>query len=220
MEALVFAGGDAVDARWVPALPDPALVVAADSGLAHAHALARAVDLVVGDFDSVDPAHLDDAIAAGARVERFPADKDATDLELAIDAAHREGATRATVLGTGGGRLDHFLANALLLAAPRWSDLEIVALVGPARITVVRVRAELPGAPGSLLTLLPLGGPVDGVTTSGLRWPLRGERLDPGTTRGVSNELTEPVATVSLDAGVLLAVQPDAAPTSPNERGS
>lgn len=220
MEALVFAGGEAVDERWVPALPDPALVVAADSGLAHARALGRAVDLVVGDFDSVDPAHLDEAIAAGARVERFPADKDATDLELAIDAVCREGATRATVLGTGGGRLDHFLASALLLAAPRWSDLEIVALVGPARVTVVRSRAELAGEPGSLLTLLPLGGPVDGVRTGGLRWPLRGERLDAGTTRGVSNELTEPVATVSLDAGVLLAVQPDAVPTPPNERGS
>ena len=48
---------------------------------------------------------------------------------------------------------------------------------------------SLLGAPGAVLTLLALGGPASGVTTDGLRWPLRAETLQPGSTRGVSNEI-------------------------------
>src|SRR5690348_11873254 len=87
--ALVFAGGD----RPVPfdrsatATATSGIVIAADSGLEHARALGVPVDLVVGDLDSVDPAVLDAAIADGVTVERHPAAKDATDLELALDAA-------------------------------------------------------------------------------------------------------------------------------------
>jgi thiamine pyrophosphokinase len=214
LEALVFAGGDPVDARWVPTLPTGTIVVAADSGLEHARALGLHVDVVVGDLDSVDPAHLDLAVVAGTRVERYPTDKDATDLELALDLARDEGASSITVLGAGGGRLDHFLANALLLASPRFAAVDIVALVGEARATVVRRSVTLHGEPGSLVTLLPIGGPVDGVRTTGLRWVLHGERLEPGSTRGVSNEMTAPAATVALGTGVLLAVQPHARPRS------
>jgi thiamine pyrophosphokinase len=187
-------------------------VIAADSGVAHARALGLTVDVVVGDFDSIEPADLDAAVSAGARIERHPTDKDATDLELALAAALAEGATSVTLLGAGGGRLDHFLANALLLAAPEWAGLRLQALVGEARVVVVHATAELRGAPGSLVTLLPTGGPALGVRTTGLRWRLDRETLAPGTTRGVSNEMAAPVATVALDAGVLLVIQPHARP--------
>ena len=51
-------------------------------------------------------------------------------------------------------------------------------------------------------------GPALGVHTEGLRWPLRGERLEPGTSRGVSNEMVAGVAEVSLDEGCLAVVVP------------
>ncbi len=86
--ALVFAGGERPPPSAVDGLLAADVVIAADSGLGHALALGCAVDLVVGDLDSVDP---DDARRArrpaGAVVEQHPADKDATDLELALDAA-------------------------------------------------------------------------------------------------------------------------------------
>lgn len=208
MHALVFAGGEAVDARWHQALPR-ALVVAADSGLDHAHALGIHADLVVGDLDSVSTRALARARAEGTRVEEHPADKDATDLELALAAARAAGAGEVTVVGVGGGRLDHLLANALLLTSPAWGDLKIRALAGPALLTVIRRAAELRGGPGSLVTLLAAGGRARGVRTDGLRWALHGEDLDEGSTRGVSNEMTGREAHVALSEGVLLAVQPD-----------
>jgi len=206
---VVFTGGDPVDERVRPQIPNRARVVAADSGLHHAQALGVPVDVVVGDFDSVDAAVLARAVAAGAAVERHPAEKDFTDLELALQVARRDGARDVVVVGGGGGRFDHFLANALVLASDDFAAMRVCAIVGDARITVVRHHAELHGEPGGLLTLLPLAGVARGVRTKGLRYPLRGEDLTPGSTRGVSNEFVEPTAVVALDGGVLLAVQPN-----------
>lgn len=205
---VVLAGGEAVDATTRLPITDPDLVIAADSGVRHARALGLHVDLVVGDLDSVDAHELDAAVAAGATVERHPTDKDATDLELALHAAVGRRAERIVVAGVGGGRVDHFLANVLVLASPTFAHARVEAVVGTARIVVVHDKAVIDGAPGDVLTLLAVGGAADGVRTTGLRFALDGERLDAGTTRGVSNELTGTQATVTVDEGVLLVVQP------------
>jgi thiamine pyrophosphokinase len=212
--ALVFAGGDPIDGDIAARLPasgpgSHVIVIAADSGVEQALALGRGVDLVVGDLDSAAPAAIDAAVAGGAEVRSFPVDKNESDLELALGAARAGGARRVIVVGGAGGRLDHLLANALLLASPSFADVDVEALVGDARITVVRRGARLIGATGDTCSLLAAGGPARGVRTTGLRFPLHGEDLLPGSTRGLSNELTEPVATVSLEHGALLAVQPD-----------
>src|SRR5690242_4120491 len=203
MLVVVFAGGDPVDPRVARLVPHDAMFVAADSGLHAAHQLGIRVDVVVGDMDSVDSVQLDHAIANGAVVERHRADKDFTDLELAFQVAQRAGATDVLVVGGAGGRLDHLLANQLLLASDTYQHLHVECLAGDARCTVVRGRAELHGKPGSLLTLLALGGPANGIRTTGLRYPLDNDTLHPGSTRGVSNELVEPRATLECDDGVL-----------------
>lgn len=207
---VVLAGGDPEPTPSVP-LPAGAYVIAADSGLHLAQRLGLTVDLVVGDFDSVDEMALDAAVAAGTRVERHPEAKDATDLELALDAAVTRGAERIVVVGGGGGRLDHLLANALLLASPRFAAARIDGFVDGARVHVVhgsRPPVVLEGSPGDLVTLLPVGGTARGIVTEGLEYPLRSEDLPPGTSRGVSNVLLATTATVALAAGTLLVVQP------------
>lgn len=208
---VVVTGGDPIDRALVEHLAAGAFVIAADSGVEHAASLGLTVDLAVGDMDSVSPAALAAAAGAGAAVERHPEAKDATDLELALDAAVARGARRVQVIGGDGGRLDHLLANALLLAAPRYAGIELHAHMGAAQVTVVRVATTLHGAAGDLVTLLAVGGPAEGVRTEGLLYPLRGEDLLPGSTRGVSNELVHERATVRLDRGVLLVVQPGSA---------
>lgn len=193
-------------------LPPGALVVAADSGLDHARDLGLAVDVVVGDLDSVSPGALEAAAAGGTAVERHPEAKDATDLELALDAAVARGARRIVVLGPAGGRLDHVLTGAALLASPRYAAVEVEARLGPARLVVVRPGrvTSLRGRPGELVTLLPVHGVAAGVVTEGLLYPLRDENLPPGSTRGVSNEMLGDRAGVSVREGVLLAVLPGA----------
>src|SRR4051794_21359018 len=206
--ALVFAGGDPPPPSSLDGLLPAEVVIAADSGLRHALALGSSVDVVVGDLDSADPADVERAAAAGSVVERHPVAKDATDLELALDTARARGVERIVVIGGHGGRLDHFLANALLLAAPALVHLGGEARLGDSTVFVVRDHLELVGAVGDLCSLLPVGGVARGVTTDGLRFPLHAEALEPGTTRGVSNELVTAHAHVSLTSGVLLAILP------------
>ncbi len=206
---VVFAGGDPHPLGVETRLADDAFVIAADSGLEHATRLGRRVDLVVGDLDSVDPAHLDAAIAGGAAVERHAPDKDTTDLELALDAAVDRGASTITVVGGYGGRLDHFLANVAVLASTRYATARLDAYLDRAYVAVVHDEITIDGAPGSLVSLLAVGGRARGVTTAGLRFPLRGADLEPGSTRGVSNELVAPAATVQVSTGTLLVVCPD-----------
>src|SRR2546429_8303809 len=97
--AIVLAGGDLVAPDMRHSLPRDAYVVAADSGLHLADILDLHVDRVVGDMDSADPAAVDAADRAGAAIERHPAEKDATDLELAVLAAERQGVDRVVIVG-------------------------------------------------------------------------------------------------------------------------
>jgi thiamine pyrophosphokinase len=209
LDAVVVASGEGPELT----LPPAETVVAADGGLLRARALGLGVDVVVGDLDSATPEALAAAEAEGARIVRHPQAKDATDLELALDEAVALGARRVLVVASAGGRLDHLLGSVLLLAEERYAGLELDAHVGDALVHVVRGERTLRGAPGELLTLVPLGGAADGVTTDGLEYPLRGETLAPGTTRGVSNVFLETEARVTLERGVLLAIRPQGAPS-------
>jgi thiamine pyrophosphokinase len=217
---VVVAGGGEVAPAVLAHLPAGAPVVAADSGLDAALALGLRVDVVVGDLDSVTPAALAAAEAAGARVERHPVDKDATDLALALTTASSllgADGGEIVVLAVEGGRLDHLLAGVLALADAAHAGRRIRAHLGTATLHVLHGPGEVAqlGPPGAVVTLVPVGGPAVGVRTEGLRYPLRGERLPAGTTRGVSNVVDVAPALVGLDAGTLLVVLPGGAPDRP-----
>ena len=204
---VVVAGGPGEPPSAIQS-PAGAPVVAADGGIDRALALRLEVAVAVGDFDSVTAAGLTAVTAAGARVEQHSPEKDATDLELALDAALAFGPRRIVVLGSDSGRLDHLFSMLLLLGADRYAEVEIDAGLGPARVHVVRGERRLEGAPGELVSLFALHGPATGVTTEGLRFPLHGESLLAGSSRGVSNVFEAAVASVSVESGVLLAVRP------------
>jgi thiamine pyrophosphokinase len=205
---IVVAGGSPPFECEPVRLPEGATVIAADGGVDRALALGLHVDLAIGDFDSITPEGLATAEAAGARIEPYPTAKDATDLELALDAAIALGPARIVVVGSGGGRLDHLLGSVLLLADVRYAAAEIDAYLGDAIVSVIRGSRTLPGVPGDALSLLPVHGAAEGVTTEGLEYPLRGEALPPGTSRGVSNVFSASEARITVERGCLIAVRP------------
>ncbi|MCX6511069.1 MAG: thiamine diphosphokinase [Actinobacteria bacterium] len=209
--AIIVMGGVAPDLGLAAALEsNDVIVIAADSGAVHAHAAGLSIDIVVGDFDSIPPLLLQQLEGAGVRVERHPAAKDATDLELAIDVAIREGAGVVTVVGGHGGRVDQSLANAFVIASSAYAHISMHAILDSALVSVVHGGGGVTfvGAPGDVVTILPLHGDATGVRTEGLEYPLRGETLKAGTTRGVSNVLLAREATVSLESGTVLVVRP------------
>ena len=219
--ALVVAAGDvparlALDAAWPGWADDVDLVIAADGGLVRARALGLVPDVLVGDLDSLSAALADDAEAARMAVLRARVDKDESDAELALLEAVRRGASRVTVLGAfGGPRLDHALANLWLLAHPNLAGVDVVLLDGRSRAWLITapgpegepVTRLLRGPIGATVSLLPHGGAVTGITTTGLRYPLRDEPLAVGPARGLSNVRTAADAAVTVRAGRLLVVE-------------
>jgi thiamine pyrophosphokinase len=207
-QVIVLSGGEPIAINRDFDLPDDAYVIAADSGLHHAEALGLAVDLVVGDMDSVDSTVLDDAVRNGSSLQRHPTDKDHTDLELSFEAALRMGAERILVVGSHAGRLDHLLGSMGLLAATAGLLDEIVWTDGHTNVTACTPHhvAAISGRPGDRLSLVPAGTDVVGVTTEGLRWSLDGETLAAGSTRGISNVMDAPLASVTVEEGTLLIV--------------
>lgn len=212
--ALVLADGALgsvadLDATWPGWSDGIDLVVAADGGARHAATVARRIDLWVGDGDSIDPAELARLEAAGVPVRRWRPDKDETDTELAILAAVEADARRLTILGAlGGARLDHALANVWLLAHPAVAGRDVRLLDAAVRIRLVGAgRTDLGGRVGDVVSLLPFEGRATGLTTSGLRYPLRDGRLESGPSRGLSNVRDEPAASVTVGTGRLLVVE-------------
>jgi thiamine pyrophosphokinase len=201
---VVVAGGSPPGRHALAAIPDDAPVIAADSGADHAVALGLDVDVAIGDFDSATP----EGLAAAAHAERHPVDKDATDLELALRAAVAREPRRILVIGGIEGRLDHLLGELLILGADWLAGVELDAVLGDARIHVVRRERRLDGVEGELISLFALGGPATGIETEGLAYPLRRETLEPGSSRGISNVFSAAEARIALENGLLLAVRP------------
>jgi len=198
---VVLAGGPDVPADFT--LPEGATVIAADGGAE----LGVPVDLAVGDFDSTTT----ETLASIPATERHPADKDATDLELALRAALKLEPDRILVVGSAGGRLDHLLGSLLLLAAEQYADVQVDARLGAAEAHVLRGERVLAGVPGELISLFALHGAAEGVVAEGLVYPLHGETLQPGSSRGTSNVFAGDEARISVARGVLLAIRPNTA---------
>jgi thiamine pyrophosphokinase len=192
--------------RLRPILATADRIIAADGGANWLHDQGLMPHLLVGDLDSVQLEVLAMLASAGCEIERHPSAKDETDLELALLRAAVERPRRITVLGALGGRIDHELANILLLAMPELEGIETVLYDGLSSLFLCRRCCTVAGEPGDTLSLLPLGGDAQGIVTQGLAYPLRGETLRFGPARGMSNVLTEARATIRLEAGLLLVI--------------
>jgi thiamine pyrophosphokinase len=205
--ALIFVNGTVPDlnaARRI--LREDDYWIAADGGCAHALALGRAPDVLIGDFDSLPDQARGPLQLAGTVIRSFPAEKDETDLELAVWFALQEGYTAILILGALGGRTDQILANLSLLTDPALREYDIRIDDGCEEALRVGEETVLHGSAGDLVSLLPWGAPAEGVVTEGLKYPLRAETLVPYKTRGVSNRMLAEQAYVSVERGVLICI--------------
>ncbi len=186
-------------------------VIAADLGARHARRWGWPVHLLIGDFDSLEAEELRAVEQAGTPVLRSPAAKDQTDTELAVARALAWDADEIIICGALGARTDHLLANVLLLAHPLLATVDACLADGAEVVRLLRAtgdtrRIVLAGTVGDLLSLLPLGGDAEGVSTHGLRYPLHDEVLYAGEARGVSNVFSAALAEVTLRRGQLICI--------------
>ena len=208
-EAFVVSAGATPASVAVSRLPlwnDP-MVIAADGGYLAACALGYRITALVGDLDSIRPDDLDGIDRSVTDVIAFATEKDATDLELAIDEAIARGATRVCVVDAMQGRTDHFIASMMLLGAKKYSRIAMSACIGSTRLWATSpqqpcvVEAEI----GATISIVALGDAL-GVSTVGLRYRLDDESLRAGTSRGVSNVCVASPFHVTVAKGALLVI--------------
>lgn len=205
--AIIFANGKMDIAPPILKDLDPSdLIIAADGGTQHCKALGITPNVIVGDFDSLGAAEISSYQLKGSETIQYPTHKDETDLELALLYATNHEVTHVFIIGGLGNRWDMTLANILLAVLIRFSHLSIRLLDGSDELAILRGEGymDISGRPGGTLSLIPLGGDANGITTRGLVYPLTDETLHFGSSRGVSNIIESDQARVIIRTGILL----------------
>lgn len=195
----IFAAGSFYGLREMPGAGD--LVIAADAGFRLCRKLDIPPDLLLGDFDSME------APKDFAHLIRVPVEKDDTDTMLAVREGLRQGCGEFQIYGgTGGKRLDHTLANFQALLYLRrhgargylyddefcWTAMENETLTLTRQVD------------WGIVSLFPQDGAAEGVTLTGLQYPLEDARLTPDVGLAVSNHFIDERATVTVRQGALL----------------
>lgn len=208
MTGVIVCGGQIDNYKYMKKyFKDAKLIISADSGARHCKRFNVIPDLLVGDFDSVDESDYAGMAADGVEIVRFPAEKDMTDSELAIEMALDRGCSKVILLGSLGTRLDHSLSNLFLLK--KLLDKGVAGIIADEHNEVVLINHSIVLAreEGVFITLLPLAGSAKGVTTSGLYYPLNNATLEIGSSWGVSNRFSEDTAQVTVEEGYLLVIK-------------
>lgn len=176
-------------------------IVAVDGGLIHCHNMGIKPDLIVGDLDSA-PFDLTSQYADTSQII-LPVDKDETDLEFAIGEELRLGAKTLTLFAAWGLRIDHSLANALLLTRfPQKVFLE----TEKEHLFAIETHLKIKCFPEQTLSLIPISGPVSGIFTKGLKWELKNRKMDQNFF-GISNICLNDEVEISISQGILLCCQ-------------
>lgn len=213
---LILTGGN-IDlefaARFIEEHPSD-IVIAVDRGMTAAEKLGLELDYAVGDYDSVPSAVLERVRERFARtgkpvIRTYQPEKDATDTEIALSLALSLEPESITVLGATGTRLDHAYANIQVL-------YQALAKEVPAYLVDAHNRIYLADSPftirreeafGAYLSLLPLTERVEGLTLSGVKYPLEDACMETGSSLGVSNEITAEEARITMTDGILIVFE-------------
>ena len=206
--AVLFANGEVSDpARFAPLIDAEDYKVGVDGGTRHCLRMNLLPDVVIGDLDSLEARDAHRLRRAEVPFLQHSPDKDKTDLELALEHVQALDFGEIRVVGFWGGRLDQSVANLMLAArVPASSMVEFVTEKETVRLLQGNQAWQIRERQGAALSVLPLTPQVDGLSLRGTRYPLEGTLLPFGTSLGISNEILEAAATVSIARGRLLVV--------------
>ena len=211
MKVLIISGGELGDIDYTKEhIKGNALawdlVICADGGARHLEKLGIIPDLLVGDFDSIDPLLLERYREAGIKVQSYPKEKDWTDTQIAVDIAIERDADDVWIIGALGSRWDHSYANIMLLYRLEQRGIRAKILHSNNTIEMSMDILEIQGVVGQTVSLLPFSQDVLIKSTQGLAYPLNNAVLTLDYPIGISNVLIEEQATIKVGEGWVIAI--------------
>ncbi len=143
-------------------------IIAVDGGFNHCVKMGIQPDIIIGDFDSIDPELI--KFVQSVPTRRFPQEKNETDLELAIQATYTPEIKKITLYGALEQRTDHALANLHLV---RRYPNKVFIETERETVFVFDSTIEIPCVPGQTISFIQIGDPASGINSQGLKWELR-----------------------------------------------
>ena len=189
-------------------------VVAVDGGFASLESCGVVPSMAIGDFDSLGFVPPIDGIL------RYPCEKDASDLELALDWAIGEGFGEIAVFGALGGRLDQTMATIQTLYGVSLRGVKVFAVGADCCVAIVTGGLpgdcaagvlELPAGLSGTVSVFSLCDVSSGVGESGLAYGLEDAELTNDCSLGLSNEFTGAPSRISVKRGSLAVFLPKSA---------
>ncbi len=210
MHILLFANGLAQQGTMVQRVLDELespYIVCADGGALIAQDFGFTPQTIIGDLDSLTADQVTGFESQGADIQRYPPEKDETDLELALEWCIQQSAQSIYIIGALGGRFDQTLANIYLLSLPQLASIHVEVVDAEQSIRLLSSGThQIEGQAGDTISLIPMGDTVQGITTTDLKYPLTDEALILGPARGVSNVMEHETAMIQIRKGLLLLV--------------
>lgn len=182
-------------------------IICADNGMDHARHLGIIPDLILGDFDSAKDEDLMYFKEQSVKIESFDPHKDQTDTELAVDKAIEWQADEVVIWGGVGTRLDHSLGNVQLLYKLLQCGIAGKIVNPYNEVLLIQSNKKIKGKKGDTISLIPFIGPVKGITTKDLAYPLKEATFYYGNSLGISNVMCGEESEISVKEGILLVVK-------------
>ncbi len=218
-KALIFLNGDEKDLSYAKKYIDgKTLLIGCDGGTDKIIRLGLKPDAAIGDFDSIkklpkqikdltQEKYEDEIQLNGTTYIRYPNDKDFLDVELAIDFAKREKVKKIILVNASGNQLDHVLGTMIILGRPKYRELDIKIITQTQKIYIAKEKTTISGSTGDKISLIPLYGPVDVKSSSGLKYDPAKYNMSLSRNIGISNKLTNKKATLQISKGRFLVIQ-------------
>ncbi len=210
MKALIFGNAEIKSDDWVHSLiSEDCYIICCDGGIRHLFRLGLTPDIIIGDLDSAEEAHISYYQNKSVPFQVYPAAKDQTDMELCMAYALSLNPDEIFIFGGMGSRFDHSLANANLLWVAREKNVTAWLMQESNQMTLIdnHTSLALTGVPGDIISLIPYSEVTTGVTTSGLAYPLAEATLYRYASRGVSNVMQGETARVTVASGALFVIR-------------
>ena len=183
-------------------------LIAVDKGLDYLYELEILPDVIIGDFDSLNKNYLEEYRNRNICIIEYSSDKNNTDTDLAISYAIENKINMVDIVGALGNRMDHGLANIMLME--RYVDsinINVIDEFNYIRVVKGEVSLKISKDRFFYLSLLPLTDEVEGVITRGLKYELENKVLERASSLGVSNEIVDKSCEIKIRKGTLLIIQ-------------
>lgn len=207
MKALLILNGEKVNITTMLKLKEECdFILSADGATDYCTELGIVPDLVIGDLDSISLKTLDILRAKKVPINIFPVKKDKTDSQLSIEYLMDMGATEITIVGAVGSRIDHSLANILMLKTIKDRGLKGKIVDNNNTIFLIDDELALDRLKGYFVSIIPIHLKGAVVSLKGFEYNLFKVKIDFASTHGISNFIIENKGYIKIHEGECLVI--------------